>query len=461
MLRGEPEAVGTPSPTSEPAAAPASGEEDRGQDGAIASPEREQVGATTGRTREPTAAEPRPAAPRPLRARAQVGRWTRRGLGVGISLALAVLAQRHLVPAPFELGDDGGTWAAWVRAVDGQPVATLLAFFLLFLALYHYWEPRWSRGAARNELAVSARAASLPPRSRVRRAPWLAATLRYAGWTTLALGAAWLVRARLFETDTVVSTSMLPTLNVGDQLLVNKIAYGGLFSRRRLPSRGDNVVFFTKGLRMWGTTGDDVHQLVKRVIGLPGDEIAMRQNHPIINGWAVPFCELGDHTVVTAAGTYQGRLSVEWLAGHAYLVLTGDREHFSARYRVGPDEVFVLGDQRRNSSDSRTWNQLQGGGVPLAAIVGRVDRILLGRNRAAHVDWLRWLSPLELGMAAENADTRLLRAMLEGCLAHPPDSRVPPAPSISPPIATAEVPSAATPRDPAEVAESALTTLAP
>ncbi len=122
----------------------------------------------------------------------------------------------------------------------------------------------------------------------------------------------------------VVGTSMEPNLHNGQYLIIDKISYklGG-------PHRGD-VVVFEPPYR----PGEDY---VKRMIGLPGDLVEIRQGNVFINGELLP----------QPYGVRPGSYSME-------------------PRRVGPDEYFVLGDNRNSSSDSHTW-----GMVPAANVVGR------------------------------------------------------------------------------------------
>jgi signal peptidase I len=117
--------------------------------------------------------------------------------------------------------------------------------------------------------------------------------------------------------------------------------------------------------------------LIKRVIALPGDVLEVDSGHAIINGWRVPSCPVGPYVVSEDAfGASEGDLFVEYLEGTAYLAFY-DRDFGSQRqgpYRVQPGEVWVMGDNRHHSADSRAWPNGSGGlgrGVPEANIKGR------------------------------------------------------------------------------------------
>src|SRR5206468_3062132 len=107
----------------------------------------------------------------------------------------------------------------------------------------------------------------------------------------LAAGCALLVRTSLFQTYRVLSASMLPNLRPDDLLLASRFAYGFQWPGARSrpagpPKRGDVIVFH----HQLGPQYPD--ELVKRVIGMPGDRIHMYGGHPFINGWRVPDCDI-------------------------------------------------------------------------------------------------------------------------------------------------------------------------
>jgi len=214
----------------------------------------------------------------------------------------------------------------------------------------------------------------------VRLAPWRKGELREYGESIgIAVLVAILLRAVVVEAFKIPSGSMLPTLQIGDHIFVNKFVYGPKlpFLDSRLlenmpPHRGEVIVFAHP---VPALSEDD---LIKRVIAVPGDTLEVDSGHPIINGWRVPSCSVGPYTVreTEEFDSRPGDLFVEYLGPTAYLAFY-EKGHFPKRqgpYEVQPGEVWVMGDNRHNSSDSRAWPNTKGGqgrGVPYGNIKGR------------------------------------------------------------------------------------------
>ena len=183
------------------------------------------------------------------------------------------------------------------------------------------------------------------------------------------------LRSFIVEPFQIPSASMVPTLKIGDYILVNKFTYGirlPVVGTKILevnePQRGDVMVFFPP---------NDNRYFIKRVIGLPGDTISYQNKQLTINGEEVDQAfkaqviesgfrvrlyeeNLGEqsHTIHNTPGLYRGSFTVTVPEGHYYM----------------------MGDNRDNSSDSRAW-----GPVPEQNIVGK-----------AFAKWMYWPSITQL-----------------------------------------------------------------
>ena len=224
----------------------------------------------------------------------------------------------------------------------------------------------------------------------------------------LAVGFVLIVRTVVAEPYSVPTPSMVPTLLVGDQLVGAKYAYGyskyslpigegpdfagRLFGRQ--PERGDIVVF--------RLPRDPSTTYVKRLIGLPGDRIQMRQGRLYINDELVPR---------RASGTFEGdKLYVETLPnGHEHEIIEisdTERQDNTPVFVVPARHYFMMGDNRDNSLDSRVSADQGGVGfVPEENLVARVDRLLVSRN--PDVGWLdfgQWAHAFRLGRTFGHLD---------------------------------------------------------
>lgn len=344
-----------------------------------------------------------------------------RALWFGVIPALLAAASfRHLLPASVVTHEGALRWLAELRR--DQALLVLALLFLFFAALIRYWRawlPQARYWAGLERRAITARAAL-----------GLAALIAAAGL----LGV--LFRGSLVQTYRVLSGSMLPSFEPGSVLLGYKSAYGfrpfGLGKASQLPKRGDVVIFHRP------SGGGAPDELVKRVIGLPGDTITVRLGYVTINGWDVPTCEAGRYVYVQDESLLDARLRVEFLDDAVYLVafaLNVESIPFD-NYTVKPGEIFVLGDNRSTSIDSRAWNEGKGGGLRPEQIRGRVGRFLFDAGRNGEPDYSKAFRALGLELEATGIDFSPTRAAVARCLADRPKKTRPPPPGTAPPVAS-------------------------
>jgi signal peptidase I len=234
-----------------------------------------------------------------------------------------------------------------------------------------------------------------------------------------------LLRTYVVQVFEITSNSMLPTLETGDQIAASKYAYRSVFrragKRAQIPRRGD-VIIFDRDI------GKGEEHLAKRVIGIPGDRITMDGGVPLINGWRVPHCDVGIYANVgTDLEPSVGRMMVEFLEDRAYLTLyTPFAPAFEFEYQVKENEVFVLGDNRNLSIDSRAWNDGRGAGVPFAKMQGRVEAFLIGTLHGDTADYSRVFHRLNLDPRVHRVDTSEVDRTIKACLRNKPAQTTPP-----------------------------------
>jgi signal peptidase I len=193
-------------------------------------------------------------------------------------------------------------------------------------------------------------------------------------------------KSALADINYVPSGSMNPTILAGDVVFINKLAYDlrvpftiARVARWAEPARGDIVVCFAP---------DDGTRLVKRVIGLPGDTVELRDAALFVNGVRQTYTPLPDAAtrdigVNERAAALFAREHFGDGRAHAVMALPG----IAAARSFGPVEVpagsyFVMGDNRDNSKDSRMF-----GFVPRAEIIGEAKGVFVSG------DLDRWLRP--------------------------------------------------------------------
>jgi len=214
------------------------------------------------------------------------------------------------------------------------------------------------------------------------------------------------IRTLFFQPFWIPTGSMKSTMLIGDFMFINKMAYG--YSRHSCPfsmcpfsgriwaeepERGDIAVFKNPA---------DGRDFIKRVIGLPGDKLQMREGKLFINDTEVPQVPTGTFEElyepqgsfnsiprcknnVALGGTCVKDAATETLPnGKSYTVLNivdGETGAFNMDntpiYTVPPEHFFMMGDNRDNSGDSRNISRTGVGYVPFENFVGRADRIIV------------------------------------------------------------------------------------
>ncbi len=194
-------------------------------------------------------------------------------------------------------------------------------------------------------------------------------------------------RSAIADWNDVPSGSMKPTILEGDRIFVNKLAYDLKvpFTSWRLsewadPERGDVIILYSP---------EDGTRLVKRVVGLPGDRLAMRNNRIYINSRPVRYAPLDRDTINQIDSDERSRhqFAAETLGDSQHPIMTTPplraRRNF-APITLGDQQYFVMGDNRDMSRDSRYF-----GPVDRSLIVGRVNAVVLSIDRQ-HYYLPRW-----------------------------------------------------------------------
>jgi signal peptidase I len=206
------------------------------------------------------------------------------------------------------------------------------------------------------------------------------------------------IRSSLADWNDVPTGSMKPTILEGDRVFVNKLAYDlkipfttWHIAEWSHPQRGDIVVFFSP---------KDGTRLVKRVIGLPGDTVEMRNEQLLINGEPVNYSPL-DATVPAQLSDSERQRSTfakENLPTRSHAVMAiNDVQAMRtfAPVRVQAASYFMMGDNRDNSFDSRYF-----GIVPRDQIIGRATGVVLSIDKTSYWSprWGRWFSAFDRGL---------------------------------------------------------------
>lgn len=251
------------------------------------------------------------------------------------------------------------------------------------------------------------------------------------------------LRVGAIEAFKIPSGAMMPTVMIGDHLFISKLAYGPLLPKsdtrlfsRLPPARGEVMVFkFPE---------NKAQDFIKRAIATPGDTLEAINGRPIINGWLVPHCYVGKF------GRDDSRLYVEFLEDKSYLTLyapdamqiDGPDEptcktqddcglgqtcranicgHHQGPFKVRPNEVWVMGDNRNNSHDSRSWRGGQGAGVPFENIKGRAMFVWMSFLPTGGIATDRLFVQIMGTPTIPGAPDDALRSALDKCLRERPE----------------------------------------
>jgi len=235
------------------------------------------------------------------------------------------------------------------------------------------------------DVLVFARLRQQPATSKIKKEPLV---IEYSRAFFPVLIAVLVLRAFLFEPFRIPSGSMMPTLLVGDFILVNKFTYGlrlpvwqTRITEGNKPKRGDVVVFrYPK---------DESQDYIKRVVGLPGDHVAIYNQRLSINDKLLDiepdrvYEGLGDLNKMQYANgcdraAANCQVYIEKLDQAEYTIMTNPGSTFGVNGElfIPEGQYFVMGDNRNHSNDSRIW-----GNVPEENLVGKAVMIWM------HWDW--------------------------------------------------------------------------
>ncbi len=218
----------------------------------------------------------------------------------------------------------------------------------------------------------------------------------WRGWgysIFIALLVATSFKSAIADWNDVPTGSMIPTILIGDRIFVNKLAYDlkvpyttWHLKTWAAPQRGDIVVFYSP---------ENGQRLVKRVVGIPGDRVAMHKNRLIINGQALTYWVQDQRQLPLNENDIRENqlLYNENLMGKQHPVMfTPSRayHHSFAPLKIPPGKYFMLGDNRNNSADSRFF-----GLVDRNAIVGQATAVVISRQEnLLHPRWERFFTKL-------------------------------------------------------------------
>lgn len=173
---------------------------------------------------------------------------------------------------------------------------------------------------------------------------WLCSVLYFASAFALVF---LVIRPFFLKAYYMPTPAMAPTLNINDRMIVNELYY-----RLRLPQRGDIIVFYVPSKALSMVNGGKDEEWTKRVIGLPGDELRVKDGIVYFRGRKGPLPE-----------PYLLGGDIDYLMPDSPALEHSGRDHW---FKVPPGQLFVLGDNRGNSNDSRYW-----GFLPIKNVTGK------------------------------------------------------------------------------------------
>ena len=189
------------------------------------------------------------------------------------------------------------------------------------------------------------------------------------------------LRSFLVEPFQIPTGSMIPTLNVGDFILVNKYAYGVRLPiigtkiiQVKDPDRGEVIVFVPPHENKY---------YIKRVIGLPGDTVRYEDKTLFINGELISKDYVESIMIQTSIGDLPGVLYSETINGVEHATQNIDavgRQRTRTNWVIPNGHYFMMGDNRDNSSDSRVW-----GTVTYEDIVGKAIAVWMHKEPGLHL----------------------------------------------------------------------------
>ena len=190
-----------------------------------------------------------------------------------------------------------------------------------------------------------------------------------------------ILRSFLIEPFQIPTGSMIPTIEVGDFILVNKYAYGvrlPIIGTKILevedPDRGEVIVFIPPHENKY---------YIKRVIGLPGDTVRYEDKNLYINGELISKDYVESIMVETSIGDLSGVLYRETINGVEHSTQNIDavgRQRARTTWVIPNGHYFMMGDNRDNSSDSRVW-----GTVPNEDVVGKAMAVWMHKEPGLHL----------------------------------------------------------------------------